>query len=269
MRHALLSLILLAVAGHSLAADYSREARIREQIEDSILIGNAITLRADDHGFLAIHTEADTPKTVGAAIILHGMGADPNRATIIRPLRTDLAEHGWTTLSLQMPVAARDAPASAWRRVVAEAGPRIDAAIARLKDSGILNIVLIGHSLGADMGLSYLARRQPEAVRAFVAIGLSAGGNKPDDSVLQAIAKLKIPVLDIFGGEDLPAVRQTARARRNTARNAGNKQYRQIGIDGADHFFSDMDDVLDSRIRAWLHKTAKGVEIKRQGEIKR
>ncbi len=263
MRRALPILVLLAIAGRSLGADFSREARIREQIEDSILIGEAITLRADGHGFLAIHTEADTPKTIGAAIILHGMGADPNRTTVIRPLRADLAEHGWTTLSLQMPVAASDAPASAWRRLITEAGPRIAAAVTQLKDSGILNIVLIGHSLGADMGLSYLAGQQPEAIRAFVAIGLSAGGDNPDDSVLRAIAKLKIPVLDIFGGEDLPAVRQTARARRIAARKAGNARYRQIRIDGADHFFSDMDDVLDSRIRAWLHKTAKGVEIKK------
>ncbi len=263
MRHALPILILLVLAGYSLAADYSREARIREQIEDSILIGEAITLRANSHDFLAIHTQADTPQTVGAAIILHGMGADPNRATIIRPLRVDLAEHGWTTLSLQMPVAASDAPPSAWRRLIPEAGPRIDAAIALLKDAGILNIVLIGHSLGADMGLSYLARQRPGAIRAFVAIGLSASGNTPDDSVLQAIAKLKIPVFDIFGDDDLPIVRQTARARRGAARKAGNTQYRQIRIDGADHFFSDMDDVLDSRIRAWLHKTANGIEIKR------
>ncbi len=244
------------------ASDQAREGRIREQIEDGLFVGRPITLKtAGNQRFLAIFTDADAPETVGGVILLHGMGADPNRATVIRPLRIGLPDHGWATLSLQMPVAPADAPASAWRKLIPEAAPRIDSAIQRLRDSGIENLVLIGHSLGAEMGLRYLAGKPPGTARAFVAIGLSADSGDPNDATLAALEKLKLPILDLFGSEDLPSVKNSARARRLAARKAGNRSYRQIRIDGADHLFHDMDEILTNRIRAWLNRVAKGSEI--------
>ncbi len=259
----LLLLLSTLLGGPLLAADWSREARLREALENTIQVGRPITLSAEGHPFLAIYTEADTDKTVGAAIILPDIGASPDQATVIRPLRNRLPTHGWATLALQMPLAASDAPPRAWRRLVARAGPRIDSAIARLRDSGVLNIALIGHGVGAEIGLRYLAGKRADAIRAFVAIGLGPHPRDPEDPVLRALEKLKLPILDVFGGEDLAAARDSARARRAAARKANNPGYLQLRIDGADHRFHDLQDVLTSRVRAWLNRVARGTEIAR------
>lgn len=77
-----------------------------------------------------------------------------------------------------------------------------------------------------------------------------------------SIRKITLPMLDIYGSRDLLSVLSSAKARSTSAKKAGNKRYIQIKIQGADHFFNNMDEVLVKRVRGWLAKHAAGVEIK-------
>ena len=73
-------------------------------------------------------------------------------------MREQLPEHGWSTLSLQMPVLQADAKVPDYYPIFDEVPPRIDAGIRFLQDQGIDNIVIVAHSLGAQMAAYWLAR---------------------------------------------------------------------------------------------------------------
>lgn len=79
---------------------------------------------------------------------------------------------------------------------------------------------------------------------------------------LTSLKTIKVPVLDIFGSNDLRPVLQSKKSKADVARKAGNKNYTQVKIAGANHFFDNKDDALVRRVRGWLAKNAAGTEIK-------
>jgi len=254
VRYHVLLLVLILMSGSLAASDLAREQRIAQEIEDSILIGYPIRLKAKALEFLAIHTESSSARLFGGAIILHGRGANPNWNDVVRPLRSELPESGWETLSIQLPVAAPDAPEGSYQALIPEAFPRIAVAIEFFQQREVENIVLVGHSLGARMGLEYLANESSKDISTLVAVGLSANRQKPATGTLLALQKVKLPILDIFGSQDIPPVLLTVNARAIEARRADNSNYRQLEIPGADHFFRGLDASLVQRVRAWLQR---------------
>jgi len=260
----LLAILLLGLATGATASDIFKERRWAEQIRDGLLVGEAQTLEADGRGFLALFTPVPGDGIRGGAILLHGMGAHPNWPDVIGPLRRELPEARWATLSLQLPVLPNDARPDEYLALFPEADARIDAGIRQLERLGIKNIVIIGHSLGAAMGANFLAQRQQDypTLRAFVGIGMNGRPGTPAYAP-DALAKITLPVLDIYGSQDLDAVINTARARAGAARQAGNPAYRRVEIPGADHFFRGLDATLVKRVASWLTRTAPGTQINR------
>ena len=257
MRHAGLVIVLMLLWGSLSASDLVREQRIALELEETILVGYPLRLSTGELEFFAIHTESDSERIFGGAVILHGRGANPNWQDVVFPLRSRLAESGWETLSIQLPIAAPDEPEASTQALVAEAFPRIKAAIEFFRQRQIENIVLVGHSLGARMGIEYLASEPSQNVRALVAIGLSGDNEKPvaGTGTLLALQKVKLPILDIYGSQDIESVLSTVTARATEAQRADNRDYRQLEVPGADHLFSGLADELVQRVRAWLRKT--------------
>ena len=254
-------IFLLGVfSGEVIAADLMREQRIAEQIEEGIVVGEALYLEAEGQEFLAIHTESNLPSVRGGAIILHGHGANPNWTDVVQPLRSRLPDAGWETLALQLPVPAVDAPDSAVQALIPESLPRIQAGVEFFRQREIPSLVLIGHSLGARMGAQYLAVSAPQELKAFVAVGISIPASGSGDTTLVALEKIKIPVFDIYGSRDIEPVLQTVEKRAAAARRGENQAYRQLEIEGADHFFSGMDDELTARVRAWITRISSAPE---------
>jgi pimeloyl-ACP methyl ester carboxylesterase len=160
-----------------------------------------------------------------------------------------------------MPVAGPDADNWIYEQLIPEAPPRIAAAVAFLKERQIENIVLVGHSLGARMGVQFLAAGTPDEVTAFVAIGMMLEPAGSESKTGEALASIKIPVLDIYGSRDLDSVRNSVRQRASAARKAENSNYRQVSIAGADHFFNGLEGTLVSRVGAWITRAAPGKEV--------
>ena len=250
--------------GSSNASDMQKEKRWADQVVDSIMVGDAEWLKTGNSKILSIYTENTTNKTIGGAIILHGSGVHPNWDQIIRPLRSQLPEHGWSTLSVQLPVLSNEAEYDDYIPLFKEVTPRINAGVKFLKAKGLQNIVIIAHSLGAGMASYYMAKKPDSSIQALVAVGVSGVLFKSDKKVgyLTSLKKITVPVLDIFGSNDLELVLKGEKAKAATARKAGNKNYTQIKVNGANHFFANKEDILIKRVRGWLLKNAAGTEIK-------
>lgn len=217
----------LAWAGVAQAgADYAREKKWADEISPGIVVGDAMYLQEKDgRKFLALYTPA--PNARGAAILVHGMGVHPDWG-LNGPLRTALPERGYATLSIQMPVLAADAKADDYPPLFPESAERIGAAAAWLKARGYDRVALVSHSMGARMANYYLTHTGAPGVQAWVAIGITAPFEKPNE--------IPVPTLDIHGDGDFPQVlKQTAERAFYLRRVKGSAQ---VVVAGADHYFN-------------------------------
>lgn len=239
-----------------------REERWAAQIQETLLVGEpvwlSVTIKGKEQKFFNIYTPAQgTVK--GGVILLHGIGMHPDWPEVISPLRRALPERGWTTFSMQMPLLPAGAPYTAFGPILDETPPRIRAGIEFLRAKGIEHIVVIGHDMGAAMAASFVAGEPRSGIDGLVVVGLDAPvldrtADKLDPRLHgpTQLAKVKVPVLDIYGGLDKKTVMNSAPARAAAARQAGNKNYRQVRVPDADHFFSGYDKALLENITRWL-----------------
>ena len=249
--------LLTAVLMPVYAADLEKEARLKNQIIDYILDGDAVFLTAGEHEFLSIYTETEHENPRGGVIIMHGRGYHPNWPEIVYPLRTGLTEHGWNTLSIQMPVLDNAATFYDYLDILPESFPRISAAIEYLQQQGIKNIVLIAHSCSVHMGIGWLEQNPQADLHAFIGIGM--GSTDKGQPMLRPfpLEKFKLPILDIRGEHDYPAVHGKAADRWQRMQQAGNPKSHQLQIPAADHYFTDKGDELLKHIADWLASLEK------------
>lgn len=247
---------LAAVAAPS--PDFAREERIRAEISDVILDGEVIDLAADNgRSFLSLYTEQTTANQAkGTVVILHSRGLHPDWATVIHPLRVGLPDAGWHSLSIQLPVLDKTATYYDYVPVFPAAVPRIEAAIAeaRVREPGA-PVILLAHSCGYHMAQHRISTKGTDAVasiNAFIGIGMGAidyGQRMVEPFVLDRVT---VPMLDLFGSRDYPAVRRLAPARLNRMRIAGHPHNTQLVVPGADHYFTGRSEVLVHAVADWL-----------------
>ncbi|MEE9447813.1 MAG: alpha/beta fold hydrolase [Arenicellales bacterium] len=233
--------LLCCASAPLLASDLAKEQRWREQVVGDLFDGEAITLNEGELDFLGLITLAEPAKD-DAVLILHGIGIHPDWPQVINPLRVQLAELGWTTLSIQLPVLDNETTPVQYDAVVPEAAPRILAGIKHLKAQGAKGVYVLAHSMGARMASYFLAQNN-EAVKGFVGIGMNVG-------TVQYLDKIKLPFLDLYGSDDLEGVLASAPDR--AVASAHNKAYQQSVVQGADHFFNEMDEALIEEVEQWI-----------------
>jgi len=240
------------------------EASIAAQIRQSLNQGEAIELQAGQRRFLAIHAQTSLPTKRGGVIILHGMNQNPDFPRVIRPLRTGLTESGWDTLSLQMPAAYPGGGRQDIEKLAAQAALRIQAGIQFFKENNVSNIAITAHGMGATMAAFYLGQdqfsnqqKQPGSITALLMISMD-GSQQQASKYLE---KLELPILDIYGSQDIDPVKATARERKlAVVAKAGNLNYRQVRMQGADHYFTGQEQALVRTVRSWLAKNAGGAK---------
>ena len=248
MRNKCSALILgIALVVPSFASDLGKEQRWREQVADSIMDGEEVDVMVDGRAVFGIYTEATNDSEKGM-IVVHGTGIHPNWDQVVQPIRVAMAEYGWNTLSIQMPILRNGAEFEEYAQLYPEVPPRLKAAEQFLKQKGADILVIVAHSQGATMSSYYLSRNGND-IQGFVAIGMSATQKDSDINSAISLKNIDIPVLDLYGSGDLPGVLETAELRRRAATH--NVGYSQQTIPGANHFFDEMDDKLIEAVAEW------------------
>lgn len=239
-------LLSLLFSLHCLAqADYAREQRWAAEITPAILVGDPVQLALPSgRKFLGIY--APNAKAQAGIIVVHGLGVHPDWG-LINPLRSQLSEQGYATLSIQMPVLASDARGSDYPPTFPEAAERIATAVNFLRGKGHKKIAIVAHSLGARMTNVFLNGANRPAIDAFVAVGIPGEFNRPET--------FKAPVLDLHGEKDPPAVLDHAAGRAAAIRAIRGSA--QISVAGADHFFRGRDSELVHHVKLFLDRALR------------
>ena len=198
------------VAGSALAqslSDSAREKRWAEQIVPGIVVGDAVDLQTEDGSrFLGLLTVVERAR--GAVLLIHGAGMHPDHG-IVGELRVHLADRGYTTLSLQMPVTrTEDESLREYLKLFPEAERRIAAGVRFLQDKGAGRVAIVSHTgLGTGMAYRYLRRRLHEAP-IFAWVALSFFGR------MEGMAGAPFPIFDLYGTNDFREMRGNADQRK-------------------------------------------------------
>lgn len=259
-----LAILFLLAVFPSLTSAYnaSHEERIAEQLAVGRTEQEVVWLQAGERKFISLYQAHETQQAQGAVIILHGMGGHPDWPELINPLRTSLPALGWATLSSQLPVLSPAEPIAEYGLTLDDARQRIQAAVQQLRDWQFSNIVIIGHSFGAATAAQALSANDIGSVKAFIGISMQAPQFlNPRLKLLKQLESIHIPVLDIYGSRDTLEVLRRADDRRLAARKRGNAAYQQMAIEGADHYFTALTEILIKRIQGWLLKVSPGERV--------
>ena len=226
-------------------ADYAREKRWADEITPAILVGDAVYLELKSgRKFLAVW--APNAKAVTGVIVVHGLGLHPDWG-LINPLRSQLSEQGYATLSVQVPVLAAEIRGEQYPPLFPEAAERLAAAATYLRGKGLKKVAIVSHSMGSRMTNYFLNHAGDARIDAWVAIGLSGEFTDP--------ATFKAPVFDLYGERDYAAVLDSAAKRAAAIRRIRGSGQMQVA--GADHFFAGMENELVHRVKQFLDSRLK------------
>jgi pimeloyl-ACP methyl ester carboxylesterase len=239
---ALIAAAAIVAAPAAQSQDLQREARWRAEIAPAVLVGEPVDLdgRAG-HKFLGLYSPGAADKP--AIVLVHGSGMHPDFGIVGR-LRMDLADAGFTTLSIQMPVLAAGSPAADYAPLMPDAAQRIGAAAAWLRAKGHRRLVLAGHSLGARMSHAYFEATEAPAYDAFISLAIVGG------SYSTAVLSRKRPIFDLYAERDFDAVLADSPQRAQAIRAIAGS--RQVRIDGTDHFFAGRERAVAEAVMGFL-----------------
>lgn len=224
-----------ALAQHG---DYAREQRFAQDIAAQLIVGDMVQIAHPPASsgkalpaFMAIHTQGQAKRP--AIVLAHGVGTHPDDG-LTGQLRQRLNDLGYTTLAIQMPIAARDAQLDDYfPKLFPEASARLQSAALWLRQQGHTHIVLASHTMGAWMANVYfdeLMKSKIDAAsspyQAWVCISLT--GNYS-----WAMRNYPFPILDLYGEQDIPVTVSSAWRRAGLIKLAFDGS-EQIKIAGAD-----------------------------------
>ena len=230
------------------AQDYEREKRWADEVIPDLVVGDAVRINAaSNREFLSLYTEpTKLNPTLPAIVLVHGVGVHPDFG-IIGMLRAKLADLGYATLAIQMPVQGKEATVDDYYpKVFPDAADRMVKAAEFLRAKGQANVVLLSHSMGAWMANAYLDQGfETTPYKAWIVMGLTG-------SYSWAMRRFAMPILDIYGEQDLNPVLSAAGRRKFALKESNGSK--QVKIAGADHHYLGRESELVAVIDAFLRE---------------
>ena len=236
----LFGLLLATACAWAAAQDLDREARLAKETLEGLVVGDAVWLeQKSGHRFLGLYVRAANER--GAVVVAHGRGWSPDY-DLYGELRTLLADAGYSTLAIQMPVLPGTAKIGDYLPTFFDSDERLALAVAWLRAKGARRVAIVSHSLGATMANHYLIYTKAPDVDAWVMISIING--------LEDMFRIKVPVLDVFASNDWSVTRFGGDERLAQIRRIAGSQ--QIVVAGTEHFFEGHREELTRDIVAFL-----------------
>jgi hypothetical protein len=230
--------VVFATSAFAQHSDYAREKRFAQEVSAQLLVGDVVQIshaansaQRELPSFMAVYAAGQAQRP--AIVFAHNVGTHPDDG-LTGQLRQRLNDWGYTTLAIQMPIAAREAQLEDYfPKLFPEASARLHSAAQWLRQQGHTRVTLVSHTMGAWMANVYLddlAKRSIDAksfpYQAWVCISLTGGYSN-------ATRNYSLPILDLYGEQDIPIVVSSAGRRAGTMRLAAEGSA-QVKIEGAD-----------------------------------
>jgi hypothetical protein len=219
-----------------------------------------------------------SPGARTGVVLLHGRTGNAD-SVVVSELRRSINAIGYTTLSIDEPVPSAGTGFSDYVNdvtgeylVFPELYARVRTAINELENRGIEEVVLLGFSLGSRMASAHVARGQIDEIPITGMIGIGMYGNSIDPlNTVYTLDEISVPVFDIYGDNDSPAV-STAAARLAAYRSGSGTSYTQVmvecfyfGTDCVQHNFDGYrgsgNPVLETEVNKWLSENVPIVPL--------
>ncbi len=140
---------------------------------------------------------------------------------------------------------------------------RVEDGLRQLNTLGQFNLVIIAHGQSANWAVETINQRlnkNPKAL-GYALILVNAKPSKyPSYELNEQLAKLKIPMLDIYTGQSEHEIRHAINRRNTVVRNQ-NEKYMQIKLPPVKSNLLGKQNVVSRRIRGWLKTHAAGQEV--------
>lgn len=218
----------------------------------------------------------------GAIVLLHDQGEKFESMGVVTPLRHEMLQYGWSTLTVSLeypftpniflaispedktsidPVESKESATNTDLAKTDEVNndepkvlppisnqQRIDAAIAFLKTKDIERIILLGHGKGGIVAINELSTIST-AISALILVGTPALSNSDEFKTFE------LPIMDIYGEQDLEGVSSAVKHRKVVMKRVDNIQYTSREIIGGNHVYYGLEPTLVSTVRGWLYTT--------------
>ena len=153
-----------------------------------------------------------------------------------------------------MPVLLKDAKYYDYLPVFHHSHSRIEAGIKFLREQGHKKVVLLAHSCGAHMALDWIRAKNDRSFDAFVGLGMGATDYRQPMHQPFPLDWMHVPILDLYGANEYPAVVRMAPSRKAMLEKAGNPKSRQQVLPDANHYFTDQGEPLVAAVADWLEQ---------------
>ncbi len=159
-----------------------------------------------------------------------------------------LADRGYSTLSLQMPVLPAELDdGAAYQALFPEAARRIAAGMKFLQDKDARRIAIVSHAMGSGMTYAFLRANADAPLFAWAA--LSFYGGFPE------LARTGFPILDVYGAADYRGIRGAAGERGQVLRLRPGS--RQLAVPEGGRFLAGGEKAVLREVAAFLDAAAR------------
>jgi len=225
-----------------------REENINSQIIEYIFDADIIKISSDiENNFNLIANKNSESKY--SILLLHGRGLYPTEPNVIDPLRISFIEEEIDTYSLQLPVLDKGESYNEYKQIFKYSDARIASAIKFINSR---KLIIIAHSCGAHMFISWAKKNNIKNLSGFILIG--AGAVDKNQKIIDGLDYDGIitPMLNIYGEYDHGSVKNHAAIFDDAIRDKSDPIWKNIEIKGSDHNYLNESNLLVDIVNSWL-----------------